>query len=130
MCGGGANGGAVYNCCFSGTLSIVGAKGNRDRTAVITNLGESSIINGYYLYGAQGNTGITPEAAATVFYKTSDNENVKTSAIVVEELNAFIESNESGINTNGWCKWVLSDDNVPVLDFSTEWNGTEWTTVR
>ena len=31
---------------------------------------------------------------------------------------------------HGWCKWKVSEDNLPILDYNTEWNGTEWITIN
>ena len=48
----------------------------------------------------------------------------------INEMNSYIENNDDGIDTTGWCKWILGDDNFPTLDFNTEWNGTEWVTAE
>ena len=47
----------------------------------------------------------------------------------INDLNNYTESNPEGVSTVGWCKWVVGDDNLPALDFNTEWNGTAWVTV-
>ena len=47
----------------------------------------------------------------------------------INDLNNYTESNPEGVSTVGWCKWVVGDDNLPALDFKTEWNGTAWVTV-
>ena len=88
-----------------------------------------SLTSCYYLDGVGETTGLTPRATETVFYKTSENEEDMTTAKVVQTFNDYIESNPEGVSTAGWCKWVVGDDNLPALDFNTEWNGTAWVTV-
>lgn len=119
-------GGAVINCCSLGILNIIGSKGLRDRTAVITIMSSSTIKNCYYINGVPGNTGInvsSQEPNAILFYETSNNPTTNT---VVAALNSYIESNEDEVDTTGWCKWVVGEKNLPALDFNTEWNGTAW----
>ena len=126
---GSANAGTFYNCCNYGILTKIGSLGSRDRTAVICKAGEITVGNCFYLDGTPGNTGInvsSQEPNVTKFYKTSEDESVMTTAKVVQALNDYIESNPSGVTTSGWCKWVVGDNNLPALDFETEWNGTAW----
>ena len=91
--------------------------------------------NCFYLDGIEGTTGILPRTGETLFYKTSDNTEDMTTAKVVAQLNGYIETSgyaetdEDKVDTTGWCKWIISDENLPILDFNTEWNGTEWETV-
>lgn len=127
FCTGASNSSAI-NCCSSGLLKII--DGNTLSTSsVILNSG-NTITNSYYLDGIVGTTGITPETKAILFYKTSDDPEVMTSEKVRDELNSYIMSNPEGVSTVGWCQWIVSEDNLPILDFNTEWNGTEWVTVN
>ena len=132
--GGNYNGGTYINCCSMGMLEKL--KG--------TDLGTSGLIAGsttnntncYYLDGIQGTTGLNPKTGETVFYKTSTDENVMTTAKVVSALNNYIElkgviaEGDTEVDTTGWCKWVVGETNLPELDFNTEWNGTEWVTTN
>ena len=87
-------------------------------------------LNNYYLNGIEGTTGITPEAEAIMFYKTSNDANAMTTAKVVAALNSYIESNQDNIDTTHWCKWVIGDNNLPALDLNVEWNGTTWININ
>lgn len=114
----------VINCCSAGNLfKLSGTGGSIGYTTIRT------AKNCYYLDGIAGTTGITAKTGETVFYQTSDDPEAMTTAKVVTALNSYIESNEDDIDTTGWCKWVIGDNNLPALDFDTEWNGTEWVTV-
>ena len=135
---GAANSGVFYNSCNYGILTKIGSLGSRDRTAVICKAGNITVANCFYLDGTPGNTGInvaTQEPNVTKFFKTSEDENAMTTAKVVEALNNYIElkgvieEGDTEVNTTGWCKWVVGDNNLPALDFDTEWNGTDWITV-
>ena len=125
------SGGSVINCFSGGSLSKL--SGTRlDESGMIAK--KSTLTNCYYLDGIDENVGITPETGATVFYKTSDDPEAMTTAKVVAALNNYIElkgvlqEGDAEVDTTGWCKWVINNDNLPVLDFTTEWNGTAWVT--
>ena len=105
----------------------------------VTNSGfviyNGTLRNCFYLNGIQGSLAITEKTGETSFYKTSEDPEVKTTATVVEALNNFIElkgvlqEGDEEVDTTGWCKWVVGDNNLPALDFNKEWNGTSWVTV-
>ena len=95
--------------------------------------GASNTFNNcYYLDGIAGTTGLVPYANETAFVKTSTDPQAMTTAKVVAALNNYIElkgvlqEGDTQVDTTGWCKWVVGDDNLPILDFDTEWNGTTW----
>lgn len=96
----------------------------------------ASLRNCYYLDGIQNNLGVSPETGAIKFVKTSDDPDAKTSEKVKDALNNFIElkgvieEGDTEVDTTGWCKWKIGDNNLPVLDFNTEWNGTTWVTLN
>lgn len=113
----------TVNCCSFGKLNL---NGRGLAKSVVSNSG--TITNCYYLDGIEEGTEIIPEESAIKFVKTSNDTEVMTTAKVVQALNAYIESNEDEENTTGWCKWKVSEDNLPILDYNTEWNGIEWIT--
>ena len=95
----------------------------------------STFSNCFYLDGIGGSKG-TQESNTTAFVKTSEDENAMTTAKVVAALNNYIErkgviaEGDTEVDTTGWCKWVVGEDNLPALDFNTEWNGTIWVTTN
>ena len=111
--------------------------GNNLRCSGLTVGGDNPVItNCFYLDGIAGTRGITAKTGENIFYKTSTDPNAKTTATVVDALNNYIalkgvlQEGDTEVDTTGWCKWVVSEDNLPILDFNTEWNGTEWVTVN
>ena len=128
----GLNGASAINCYSAGVLNTTSTS---SRTGVLL-INGASLTNCYYLDGIQGTTRIIPETGATVFYKTSEDEEAMTTAKVVAALNNYIElkgliaEGDAEVNTTGWCKWVVGEDNLPALDFNTEWNGTTWVTTN
>lgn len=92
--------------------------------------------NSYYLNGIEGSSGLTARSGEIVFYKTSANEEDMTTAKVVTALNNYIElkgvitEGDTEVDTTGWCKWVVGSNNLPALDFDTEWNGTAWVSTN
>ena len=89
----------------------------------------------YYLDGVAGTTGLLPRANEILFYQTSNNPEDMTTLRVVAALNNYIElkgvlqQGDTEIDTKGWCKWIVGSNNLPALDFNTEWNGTQWITM-
>lgn len=90
----------------------------------------STLTNCYYLDGIDENVGLTPETGATVFYKTSENEEDMTTEKVVEKLNEYIrlkgvlEEGDTEVDTAGWCRWKVGENNLPELELEWEWNPT------
>lgn len=116
------------NCCSLGILnSLTGT--NFGGSGVIARKG-STLKNCYYLNGVQGTTRIIPEPGATVFYKISENEEDMTTAKVVEKLNEYIRlkgvlaEGDTEVDTTGWCRWKVGENNLPELELDWEWNPT------
>ena len=128
----------VINCCSMGNLSVINGLSSH-RVGAIHKASTANIThkNCYYLSGINiDNSSSTPITfildkitGDNIFYKTSDDPDAMTTAKVVTALNSYIESNEDEVDTTGWCKWVVGDNNLPALDFDTEWNGTTWVTA-
>ena len=119
----------AVNCYSSGLLNITNGS-EKSGSAILVAGNSSTRTNCYYLDGVAGTTGIAPRTGETIFYKTSEDENAMTTAKVVQTFNDYIESNPEGVSTVGWCKWVIGENNLPALDFNTEWNGTTWVTTN
>jgi hypothetical protein len=114
-------------------LHLIGRVGIYNRIAVISKANNVSRINCYYLDGIEA---ITPESDVIKFYKIleglelSENEEVMTTAKVVMELNNYIrlkgviKEDDTEVDTKGWCKWVESEEHLPILDFDYEWDPT------
>lgn len=99
--------------------------------------GDNSVrTNCYYLNTSVGSTGLTPRTGETVFYKTSadasvaNDTNGMTTENMVTTFNNYIQNPPEGVNTTGWCQWRIGENNLPELDFNTEWNGTEWVAIN
>ena len=122
------NSGTSINCCSLGELKYINWAGPGKSGIVATN--GCTHKNCYYLDGVAGTTGLTAPASVRVFYKTSSDPEALMTASVVDELNSYIESNEDDVDTTGWCRWIVGEDNLPALDFDTEWNGTTWITTN
>ena len=124
------NSGTSINCCSLGELKYINW-GGPGRSGIVATSG-CTHKNCYYLDGVPGTTGLTAPANVSIFYKTTDDPNAMTTAKVVTALNNYIElkgvlnEGDTEVDTTGWCKWVIGDNNLPALDFDTEWNGTEW----
>ena len=89
-----------------------------------------ALNNCFYLDSVATECGITQETGSTAFIKVSNNVEDMTTLKVVEALNNYIAHPDDGIDTTGWCKRIVGENNLPALDFNTEWNGTEWVTVE
>ena len=120
--------GTYINCCSMGILEKL--SGTDLRSSGLIAGSTTNNTNCFYLDGIQGTTGITPKTGETVFYKTSEDESAMTTAKVVDAMNGYIENPNEGVDTTGWCQWKVGKDNLPELDFNTEWNGTTWVTVN
>ena len=103
-----------------------------------------TFINDFYLNGVPGTTGLSPRGNEKLFYTpsnaetlglTKEDDGILLTEDVIAQLNGYIETSgyaeteEDKVDTTGWCKWVMGPDEVPILDFNTEWNGTAWVTV-
>ena len=121
-----SNNGSAINCYSAGTLS---KKTSSSRTGFLLTNGAAR-TNCFYLDGIKGTTNIVPNVAETVFYKTSDDPDAMTTAKIVDEMNSYIQNPDEGVDTTGWCQWRIGDNNLPELDFDTEWNGTAWITTN
>ena len=118
----------LINCYSAGTLRYT--KGSGHNMCGILAGPACTFNNCYYLDGVAGTTGLTAPASVRAFYKTSNDPQALMTASVVDELNSYIESNEDDVDTTGWCRWIVGEDNLPALDFDTEWNGTTWITTN
>lgn len=124
--------------CYSGGMLKITKGTSRDQSALTVAGSNSTRTNCYYLDGIQGTTGITVRTGETVFYKTleglelpENEENYPaTTQTLIDTFNEYIESNPEGVSTVGWCKWIEGENNLPALDFTQEWNGTDWVTVN
>ena len=81
--------------------------------------------------------GITPNVLNCSYLETGPNQSsiatpysqsYMQSQDFINELNNYIESNEDGIDTKGWAKWIQVDGKYPTLDFNTIWDGEKWAT--
>ena len=128
------------NCCSLAMLfanNNNSLSGNNLKCSDLIVGGDNPVItNCYYLDGIAGSTGLTAKTGENIFYKTSDDPDALTTAKVVAALNNYIElkgviaEGDTEVDTTGWCKWVVGEDNLPALDFDTEWNGTTWITTN
>lgn len=116
--GAGSDGGAVVNCCSSGQLRKLSGTSLTQSGFVAK---RSTCTNCYYLDGIDENIGLTPEAGTTVFYKTSDDPEVMTSAKVVQALNDYIDAHlndeDATTNTSTWLRWRVGTNGLPELIF-------------
>ena len=126
----------IINCCSLGEIKYINGNVNyKSQSGIIAgNSGTSE--NCYYLNKVPGTTGLLPREHETMFYKSADAEalgltkeddGILLTEDVVSQLNFYIQSN--GTDTAGWCRWIMGDNETPILDFNTEWNGTAWVTV-
>ncbi len=109
----------INNCCSMGKLILEQSsthKGVINYTGILKNC--------YYLDGIEKDTTITPESTAIKFVRITDDESINTTVKVIEELNKYIKSNSDEVDTKGWCKWVESEEHLPILDFDYEWDPT------
>ena len=120
----------IINCCSMGNLSVLNGTSSLTVGAISKTGGDRIHKNCYYLSGIQGIFTLSKGTGDILFYQTSEDPEVQTTATVVEALNGYIESNEDDIDTTGWCQWVVGENNLPALDFTKEWNGTSWITVN
>ncbi len=120
----------LANCCSLGLLNYISGSGTSQCGLISGNT--STFSNCFYLNGIKGNTKLKPYSTEKVFYKTLEGlelpENEEdypiTTAQVVVALNDYIAHPDDGIDTKGWCKWVESEDHLPILDFDYEWDPT------
>ncbi len=108
---------SAINCYSAGTLNTTSTA---SRTGVLLKSG-ASLTNCYYLDGIKGTTNITPEVGATIFYNTSDDPEVMTSAKVVQALNDYIDAHlndeDTATNTSTWLRWQVGTNDLPELIF-------------
>lgn len=83
--------------------------------------------------------GITPNVLNCSYIETGTNQtsiakpysqSYMQSQEFTNELNHYIESNEDGIDTKGWAKWIQVYGEYPTLDFNTIWDGEKWVTDK
>lgn len=123
---------AIYNCAnFGKTLAAI-VDQNLSGTCSVANCfnyGECNIFSNTALVYTNCFTLEGKVATVNSNIVTEKTEEYMKSQDFINDLNDYTASNPEGINTADWCKWIINDDNLPILDFNTEWNGTEWVSV-
>ena len=121
----------IINCCSAGDLSVLNGTSDQNVGVVVKGGGNHPVhITSYYLSEIQGIFTLNKKSGDTIFYKTSDDPDAMTTIKVVDAMNSYIQNPDEGVDTIGWCQWIVGDNNLPELDFDTEWNGTDWVTVN
>lgn len=130
ICAGGYGGGTVSNCCSMGDLSVINGTSSKTVGAIIKGGSYDIHKNCYYLSGIQGMFTLSAKEGDKVFYKTSENEEDMTTEKVVEKLNEYIrlkgvlEEGDTEVDTAGWCRWKVGENNLPELELEWEWDPT------
>lgn len=131
ICASGFYSGVIRNCCSTGMLSVIDGTSSKTVCPIWKGGGSHIHKNNYYLSGIQGIFTLNTTTGDSIFYKTLEGLEIpegeatpKTTTDVVDALNYYIAHPDSEVNTKGWCKWVVGDDNLPALDFNYEWDPT------